>query len=251
MNRFKKYRIIKISESVKKKIFLNNHFDDIYESKSFIIKFYAYLPLVHSLRQANFSIPTTVLDLGCANGPFLPTLNHYSFRTIAVDINKIEIFNAKKLIRNSCVNLININLMNSDAVELPFKSEYFDLIFCLEVLEHIKNPNKALKEIQRVLKTNGIFICSLPVEIGFSLLLRTLIGKFLNIRRPNYTFKEIIRSVFLKKPGKRTSEMEHKNFDWRGIKQKINNYFKILKIRFTPINRLKNFNPIVIIKAVK
>ncbi|WP_421077478.1 class I SAM-dependent methyltransferase [Methanothermococcus sp. Ax23] len=37
-----------------------------------------------------------------------------------------------------------------------------DIIFCLEVLEHVKNPFKAVEEIKRILKSGGIFIGSTP-----------------------------------------------------------------------------------------
>lgn len=42
------------------------------------------------------------------------------------------------------------------------KSNSIDVIFCMEVLEHVANPFKAVSEIQRVLKKNGIFIGSTP-----------------------------------------------------------------------------------------
>ncbi len=37
-----------------------------------------------------------------------------------------------------------------------------DVVFCLEVLEHVKNPFKAVKEIERILKPGGILIGSTP-----------------------------------------------------------------------------------------
>lgn len=49
-----------------------------------------------------------------------------------------------------------------DVMELPFQDNTFDCIICLETLEHVKDPFKAVKEIHRVLKTNGEFIGSAP-----------------------------------------------------------------------------------------
>ncbi len=43
-----------------------------------------------------------------------------------------------------------------------FKSNSIDIIFCIEVLEHVKNPFNAVKELERVLKPGGVFIGSTP-----------------------------------------------------------------------------------------
>ena len=46
--------------------------------------------------------------------------------------------------------------------DLPFKDNNFDIILCLEVLEHVKVPEKAINEMRRVLKKNGKLIISIP-----------------------------------------------------------------------------------------
>lgn len=45
-----------------------------------------------------------------------------------------------------------------DARNLPFQDNEFDNILCLEVLEHINQPQKAIAEMQRVLKPGGKII---------------------------------------------------------------------------------------------
>ncbi|MBD3342891.1 MAG: methyltransferase domain-containing protein [Candidatus Lokiarchaeota archaeon] len=246
-----KYKMITFSDSVKKKVYANEDFNDIYASSSFFIRFYAYLPLIHSLRQGSFTKSTTVLDLGCADGPFLPTLNYFSERNIGVEINLQHLSIAKNLCQNSPIKLRKTTLLNSDAMNLPFKDKSFDLIFCLEVLEHVNDTYIAIKEMYRVLKKSGILICSLPIEIGFSLLIRTILGKLLHFRRPSYSLRELINSIILKKPEMRLQGMDHKNFDWRTVHFQIRSIFQVSSVKFTPLNALKNFNPIVIIKAVK
>lgn len=41
---------------------------------------------------------------------------------------------------------------NSDVEDLPFKDNAFDFVFCSHLLEHVENPDKAIKEITRVAK---------------------------------------------------------------------------------------------------
>ena len=49
-----------------------------------------------------------------------------------------------------------------DAMDLKFESNQFDYIFMMEVLEHIKEPHRAISEVFRVLKNDGILILSTP-----------------------------------------------------------------------------------------
>lgn len=46
----------------------------------------------------------------------------------------------------------------ADAHSLPFKDGEFEYVLCTEVLEHLKDPIKAINEIKRVLKNDGLFI---------------------------------------------------------------------------------------------
>ena len=50
-----------------------------------------------------------------------------------------------------------------DLINLKFPNEYFDIIICNHVLEHIKEDQKALQEIKRVLKYEGWAILQVPI----------------------------------------------------------------------------------------
>jgi len=55
----------------------------------------------------------------------------------------------------------------ADTKNLPFKNNFFDVIFALDVLEHIEDVETAILEIKRVLKNGGIFVVSGPTESWF------------------------------------------------------------------------------------
>lgn len=66
--------------------------------------------------------------------------------------------------------------------ETPFHDDTFDLIFALDILEHVKNPSIAIDEILRILKKNGLLFISVPTESILLRLVRNLIGTVKNIQ---------------------------------------------------------------------
>lgn len=61
-----------------------------------------------------------------------------------------------------CKALLSAKTFLSDAQNLHFKNNMFDCIVILEVLEHLQDDQKAVKEINRVLKSGGVVIASVP-----------------------------------------------------------------------------------------
>ncbi len=67
------------------------------------------------------------------------------------------------------------NFVPGDAHNLPFKNEQFESILFLEVIEHVENPCRCLREIWRVLKKDGIVRVSTPNPTHWRILLRNLL----------------------------------------------------------------------------
>jgi ubiquinone/menaquinone biosynthesis C-methylase UbiE len=57
-----------------------------------------------------------------------------------------------------------IRVVRGDATDLPFESDTFDAVLCLDVLEHIENDVSALKEMYRVTRSGGKFLFSVPED---------------------------------------------------------------------------------------
>jgi len=66
--------------------------------------------------------------------------------------------------------------------ETPFDSNSFDLIFALDILEHVENPSIAIDEILRILKVDGLLFISVPTESILLQIFRRLIGTIKNIQ---------------------------------------------------------------------
>ena len=54
--------------------------------------------------------------------------------------------------------------VKADICNLPFPDNHYDLILCNHVLEHIPNDLKAMAELYRVLKNDGILIAQVPLD---------------------------------------------------------------------------------------
>ena len=224
----------------------------MYSLNSFLINLYIYRHLFYALNLESFKKSKIILDLGCADGPFLPTLNLYGKRVIGLDLLFEWLLRAKDLINYKKYQLRRVILLNAEGHYLPFKNNSIDLIYCLETFEHIPNSIDLINEVYRILKKNGTLIYSLPIEIGFSLIIRQLTGKLAKFPRETYTLRELIRNGLLKKPSERINNpTTHKNFDWRIFHSLVIKRFKLVDIKFSPLPFLKGLNSTVIFKVKK
>lgn len=51
-----------------------------------------------------------------------------------------------------------------DITQIPFENNFFDIIVCNQVLEHVLNAEKAIQELSRVLKATGYAIITVPID---------------------------------------------------------------------------------------
>lgn len=96
-----------------------------------------------------------VLEVGCGFGDFARTLARSHTRVTATDFSEIALAEARRRTGPSCPNVV---LQHADVENLSFVSECFDIVFCCEVLEHVPDPKRALREMRRVLKTGGALV---------------------------------------------------------------------------------------------
>lgn len=94
-----------------------------------------------------------VLDIGCNSGEFMALLEKKGCDVYGVDVADAVLEKAKER---------GLKVQKADAEALPFEDGSFDVVVCMEVLVHLHDPVKALKEFRRVLKPSGFILGSAP-----------------------------------------------------------------------------------------
>ena len=106
-----------------------------------------------------------VLEIGCGFGWFLfHCLNNGVGEITGMEINENNLKTARTLKDN------RLSFKVGSTIDLPFPDNNFDTICAWEILEHIpKNTeNMMFKEINRVLKKDGVYYMSTPLSSFFS-----------------------------------------------------------------------------------
>lgn len=99
------------------------------------------------------------LDLACGPGQFARQIARMAPEAIVIgcDISHPMLEKAVRLTRRE--GLQNVFYVRGSAIGMPFKSEVFDALVCCGALQSIMQRERALREIARVLKVKGDFVC--------------------------------------------------------------------------------------------
>ena len=112
-------------------------------------RYYARLARRYGARQGK------VLELGCGMGHLLSWLGS-SYQVYGVDINPWALSQAKQNVPQG-----NFVLLSGDAT-YAFPQATFDILIAKHVVEHLRQPERAIAEMSRVLKPSGLLILATP-----------------------------------------------------------------------------------------
>lgn len=101
-----------------------------------------------------------VLDFGCGSGVLSYILAGGNYKVTAVDLDLSPL----KLVKQFVDFPAGIDFMEADILESQLEAGAYDVIFALDVLEHIENIDDYIRAFQRLLKPGGIVIVSGPTE---------------------------------------------------------------------------------------
>jgi len=98
-----------------------------------------------------------VLDIGCGTGFITNMAAKNGYDVTGIDLEKEGIRIARKNMGRK-----KVRYMLGDFFDFKFKKGSFDSVILADVLEHVKEEGKMLREIFRVLKKDGVLIMTVP-----------------------------------------------------------------------------------------
>jgi SAM-dependent methyltransferase len=128
--------------------------DLLWKNISTLPYFRGFLRAVEGRYFQEIDLSEPILDLGNGDGHFTSATFSKPIN-IGIDPAFKDLINTKH--KNSCEVLIC-----SEGHALPFQNRYFSVVISNSVLEHIRDLNPVLKEVDRVLKKSGQFILTVP-----------------------------------------------------------------------------------------
>ena len=140
-----------------------------------IYPFIRYRSIIESLCEKYYHKDCIILDAGC--GPDGGSLPNSSNRVsiVALDVNKRCVVKSHRKAKN-------LYVVRADISHLPFKSDTFSLVVCIDVLEHLRKHEPAIMEMHRVSKLRA-----------------PLIGSTSNLMNPLMFFDSFVPKILMKR----------------------------------------------------
>jgi len=183
--------------------------------RSFSGWLYSRLRLRRTLKICRKLPASEVLEIGCHDMLFYQLLSRRFRRYVGLDRKPYM----PRLAGDQDHLDGNVSVRQGMAEALPFEDESFDTLLSFETVPQLADEDRAVTEIERVLKPGGSLILSVPIEYGLLLPFKALAewfwtGKFA------YTAKELLQASLLCRPERATRRMA-KGYDYRHTLERL------------------------------
>ena len=148
------------------------------------------------LKKYKFKNNISMLDFGSGDGFFIKHLIDeefiFDFTAYDADPEQKQIAEMKNLFNHN--NIKNVEIFN----DYKLIDKKFDIISCLETLEHFnqEDQKKLLRQMQKLLKPNGVICISVPIEVYLSGFLKMIYRILVGQTHENSSFKNIFYTLF-------------------------------------------------------
>lgn len=128
----------------------------------------------------------SAIEFGCGSGDAAQVIYEQGYKVTSTDISSYAVKKAKKLYPR-------IHFFKHDVQEEIINKKQYDLVIALDVIEHLENPKKAIKNMYDLIKPNGLVLCSTPNDYAHERRVPTHIS----VKRPDQ-WKKIFYEVGFK-----------------------------------------------------
>lgn len=195
-----------------------------------------------------------LLDFGSGDGTFLGMLarstNAPAF-AVGAEIDRGLVADCNRRFGN----LSMLQFVHVDELDQHRLAGMFDAVFCMEVLEHVLDPEALLRRFSTLLKPDGTLVISVPVETGVPVLVKQIARRIAGWRgiadypgTTGYSMAELFKSVFagadqhIDRKTRRNPDgsefYDHKGFNWMFTRRKVNTHFTYVRTLASPVKWL-------------
>jgi len=114
------------------------------------------------------------LEVGCGGGLMCEELAGLGFDVTGIDPSAPSL---EAAIRHARASGCEIRYERAAGESLPYRDQSFDVVFCFDVLEHVRDLPQVIREIARVLKPGGVFCYDTINRTWLSYLVAIKIGQ--------------------------------------------------------------------------
>ena len=195
-----------------------------------------------------------VLDYGCGDGGFLAMLMNSGAppaQAVGMELQASVVEECRARLGSDYLKFVL-----QDELDAAEHRAAYDAVICMEVLEHMLNPDSLLQKFARLLSPSGKLLVSVPVETGLPLLVKQSVRRLAGWRgigdypgTTGYSFGELAKSLFatgtrqhirrpiLSNPGGDEFH-DHKGFNWMVLRERLRRDFEIESVVGSPVTWL-------------
>ncbi len=122
--------------------------------KGIITSLNRYVPIINGAGK-------NAIEFGCSLGSLSKVLTDYGYRVTGTDVSSYAVKRAQRLSPN-------LTFLRHD-IQRPYNNGVkFDLVISLDVVEHLSNPQKAIRNMFDIVHPNGVVICGTPNDYAYA-----------------------------------------------------------------------------------
>jgi len=192
-----------------------------------------------------------MLDYGCGDGTFLGLVFSAGRRpaeAIGAEVDDRQVTDC----RSRFADLAHVRFESIAALDADHHRGAYDVVVCMEVLEHVVALDRVIERLWRLLHDSGTLLVSVPVETGLPLLLKQVARRIAGWRgvgdyrsTATYTLQEYFAALFAGRAQHmprpiydakgRMPFHDHKGFNWRVLRRHLEMRFRIERVVASPL----------------